>query len=118
VVHPLRDNMGEPASSGQGTQAITYLAGISTISNGVNCAALLHAEWAGQEASIEGKELNPLVIGLSAFYVKGALLLLVLVLLHVMDMLYFFLLLALFLVLFSSLVSHCASPFFTSNLWM
>jgi hypothetical protein len=51
--------------------------------------------------------------GLSAFYVKGALLLLVLLLLYVMYMLYCFLLLALFLALPSALVSHCGSPFCT-----
>lgn len=49
----------------------------------------------------------------SAFYLKGALLLLVPLLLHVMHMLHCFLLLALFLALPSALVSHCASPFCT-----
>jgi len=47
------------------------------------------------------------------FYVKRALRLMVLFLLHIMHMLYCFLLLALIFVLLAALVSHCTPPLCT-----
>jgi len=55
VVHPVSDRMGELATPEQRTQAITYLASISAISDGVNCTGVLYAEQAGHEASITEK---------------------------------------------------------------
>ncbi len=74
------------------------------------CTQLLRARCVWEESC---RKINTTALYVSAFCLKRALLLLVpllLLLLHFMDMLYCFLLLALFLTLPAALVSHCAPP--------